>query len=189
MRDHIESLSKVKVKDDYCSPLIHKPIMESVRAGQAWFSLGKSMLTVPSSPLLLHVPKNMFQEDSTFFPRTPVEMSNLWFPGPSLWQLGAIFAFHCGGLSMLSSTFQRWEKSLTKVSGSSQHPQMQPSGPLDLYGSRCPSWSLTQSWSTAGVLLPEPFPSTEIWETFLRKTETKNVPSTSASSVLVQPCY
>lgn len=36
---------------------LHKLITESRQAGQAWFSIGKSMLTLPSPPLLFPVPK------------------------------------------------------------------------------------------------------------------------------------
>ena len=100
-----------------------------------------------------------------------------------------VFAFHCCRLSVISVTFQRWENSLAKVSGSFLSIlRCNSSGSMDLHRSRTPNWFLTRSSSTAGVA-PEPLLSTEIWATLLEKTETTKVLSTSALSVLPQPCY
>lgn len=122
VRDCTESLAKVTT-DRYCSSFIHKPIMESNQAGQAWSSLGKSMLTASSPPLLLHVPKNMFQEDSLHdFSKSSLELSSLWFHRCIYLSKEWVFAFHCYGLPVLSVTLQWYFP---------QHPQMQP---IWLYG-------------------------------------------------------
>lgn len=63
---------------------------------KAWFSIGKSMLTLPSPPLLPHVPKSTFSKRacSVISPRSPVERSSPGFPRSPFWQMGAALATH-----------------------------------------------------------------------------------------------
>lgn len=58
------SLAKVKVISILCSLLIHQAsnfIIEGYQAGQAWFSLHKSILMTPNHLLVLNIFENGFQ--------------------------------------------------------------------------------------------------------------------------------
>lgn len=49
------------------------------------------------------------------FPRT-VELSSLWFPRSSFWQVGAIFACLCCGFSVLSGILKRYQAAFSASS-------------------------------------------------------------------------
>jgi len=63
--DGVESFAEVKVNGTRFSPLVHKPSYFSIdghQVGQVLFTLGKSVLAVPSRHLL-RVHRNVFAED------------------------------------------------------------------------------------------------------------------------------
>lgn len=50
MEDSVQNLAEVKVDNVHCSPFIDPSshaVVEDCQTGQAWFTLGKSMLTIP----------------------------------------------------------------------------------------------------------------------------------------------
>jgi len=73
-RNGVESLAELEINHFCYSPLTHKPghfIKGGDQVVQAWFTLGKCTLTVASHLLLLHVPRNVFQEDPLQGPNEP----------------------------------------------------------------------------------------------------------------------
>ena len=66
MGDSVESLSEVEADNIHCSPLIYPAshaIVESYQIGQAWFSLGESILTTPDNLLFLHLLNDDLQNE------------------------------------------------------------------------------------------------------------------------------
>lgn len=58
MEDSDKSHAEVKLDNIHCSPLTDPSshaIVEDCQIGQAWFSLGESMLTVPNYLLFFHM--------------------------------------------------------------------------------------------------------------------------------------
>lgn len=83
---------------------------------QAWFAFDKSIPTVPSHLLLLHVPRNMLREDSSP-PDFPMEWSGVWvgFHNSRLWMHRQSLRLH--------SLVERWARAvLCKTLGSADLP-------------------------------------------------------------------
>jgi len=66
MGDSVKSLAEVEVDNIHGSPLIYpasRAIIESYQVGQAWFPLGKSMLSTPDNLLFLHLLRDDLQNE------------------------------------------------------------------------------------------------------------------------------
>lgn len=133
----------------------HKLITESRQAGQAWFSIGKSMLTPSSPPLPLHVPKNTFQEG--LLHDFSKECSGTEQPRLSQITLLTDGCSICLPLLWISCALcdlpKMREQPGKGVSQLPQHPGVQHIWLEGLHGSGTP---------TAAVLIPEPFLRTDL---------------------------